>query len=67
MIKIKREHFEINGEWYDYELENGALLHRSEWNGEVYTVKDGKSERTYRPVQVHNKEQDTWTTVGFDA
>lgn len=66
MLKIKRENFELTGHRFDYELENGVMLHGSEWNGEVYTVKNGKNEDIYRPVMNYNKEDDSWTTVGFE-
>lgn len=50
MLKIKNEYVERNSHWFDFELENGVLLHESEWNGEVYTVKENGTETTYRPV-----------------
>jgi hypothetical protein len=66
MLKIKRENFEETGHRFDYELENGVLLHKSEWNGETYTVKENGKEITYRPIQTHNEADDTWTIIGFD-
>lgn len=65
MIKIKRENFEWMKTIMDYELENGAILHKSEWNGEVYIVKTSKGFEIYKPVQVKN-DDDTWTTIGFE-
>lgn len=53
-------------------LENGAILIDTEWNGEVYTVKnpDG-SETTYRPVQEPievdgDGEPVDWETIGYE-
>ncbi len=66
MLKIIRENFKQTCHTFDYELENGVQLHTSEWNGEVYTVKEGKTERTFRPIQIHNETEDTWQTVGFE-
>lgn len=47
----------------DYELEDGTLLATKEWNGETYT--DEITKTSYRPVQIHNEEEDTWETIGF--
>lgn len=53
-------------------LENGVILIDTEWNGEVYTVKnqDG-TESTYKPIQEpvsYDKEwePDDWETVGYE-
>lgn len=54
-------------------LENGVILIDSEWNGEVYIVKDSDGvERTYRPVQEPTEfdkdgEPMQWETIGYDA
>lgn len=50
----------------DYELEDGTMLHMLEWNGEVYTTKNNGREVSYRPVQIHNENQDAWETIGFE-
>lgn len=39
MLKIKAEHVEWMDTMFDYELENGQLLHTSEWNGEEYVTR----------------------------
>ena len=50
MINITNENIMVNGHQFDYQLENGDLLHDSEWNGERYIIeKDGK-EIEYKPV-----------------
>lgn len=53
-------------------LENGVVLIDTEWNGEVYTVKnpDG-SESVYRPIQEptsfdEDGEPEDWETVGYE-
>jgi hypothetical protein len=46
MINIKERNVVSVGEYFDYELENGVLLHQNDWNGEYYEV-DGV---IYRPV-----------------
>lgn len=65
MLKIKRERFEQTGHWFDYELDNGIILHKSEWNGEEYTIKEGNYERRFRPVMVETQE-DAWEAIGFE-
>ena len=59
MIKIKEENVMRNGHMFDYLLENGALLHESEWNGEKYTTQDerGKTLEVYRPVYDENENE----------
>jgi hypothetical protein len=72
MIKIKRENFTVVGHDVDYELENGVMLYRNEWNGEAYYVKDGNREKRYVPVSVpvhfdeDTGEPDLWETIGFE-
>ena len=46
MIAIKERNPLRMGSYFDYELENGELLHSSEWNGESYTTDTGR----YTPV-----------------
>lgn len=60
MLKIKRELFT---DGFEYELEDGTMLHESEWNGEVY-ITDGKD---YRPVQQYDEEHDQYDTIGFEV
>ena len=69
MIKILEKdyvHFRL-GHIFDYLLENGVLLHESEWNGEVYTVKENGSEIEYRPVY-DDKENENggYDIIGFE-
>ena len=67
VFKIKKRNVVIDITWFDYELENGVLLHKSEWNGECYEV-DGIR---YFPVQEEFMWDDDcipyqWNTVGFE-
>lgn len=39
-------------------LEDGRLLHDSEWNGETYTVREDGREISYRPIYVGVGEPD---------
>ena len=69
MIKIKEENYRQVGHMFDYLLENGALLHESEWNGEVYITKDehGRTEEVYRPVYDENEnENGGYDIIGFE-
>lgn len=50
MLKIKEERPYRMGSYFDYELENGTLLHSDEWNGERYFVKENGREAEYIPV-----------------
>jgi len=61
MLNIKRQNFKYVGAIMDYELENGVMLHESEWNGEEYTI----DEVSYTPIQIYNENEDTWKTIGF--
>ncbi len=67
MLKIKKECVNVNGHWFDYELENGVLLHANEWNGEDYTViKDGK-EVVYKPIYADKPNvNDGFDVIGFE-
>lgn len=51
MLKIKEKNVVRFGHVFDYELENGELLHRTEWNGEYYETKNG----IFRPVYKENE------------
>ena len=44
MIRIKRRLFDAE---FEYELEDGTILCRSEWNGEAYNVNGA----LYTPIQ----------------
>lgn len=49
-----------------YKLENGTLLHSSEWNGEKYTVKTKTGEVEYIPVYADEpNENDGYDIIGF--
>lgn len=50
MITIKNQNVSVVGHPIDYELENGVLLHQTEWNGECYTVAENGVEVSYSPV-----------------
>lgn len=64
MLKIKRNWFEHGGHWFDYELEDGTLLHDSEWNGECYIVDDGTH---YTPIyELEPGCDDQYRVIGFD-
>lgn len=52
-------------------LENGIELFPNEWNGEVYTVKETGTERTFKPVYEpisfdEDGEPEQWEVVGFE-
>ena len=64
MIKIKNENITINGHQFEYQLENGELLHESEWNGELYTVKKNGREIEYKPIYM--EEDEIFTIIGFE-
>ena len=67
MLNIKNEMVKVNGHWFDYELENGVLLHESEWNGEVYTVKTDCGEAVYRPVYSEEENNNGgYDIIGFE-
>ena len=64
MFKIKRNWFEMGGHWFDYELEDGTLLHDSEWNGESYIVDDGTH---YTPIyELELGCDDQYRVIGFE-
>lgn len=56
----------FNGARFDFQLEDGTLLHKSEWNGEVYAVKlpDGRL-RECKPV--YAEAGDDIEIVDFDV
>jgi hypothetical protein len=65
--KIAARNVVENGHRFDFQLSDGTLLHKSEWNGEVYTVGHGANERTYRPIyaEVEN-ENGGYDIVDFE-
>lgn len=66
MLEILDDHVLVNSHYFDYELEDGTLLHSSEWNGEVYTVKNkGGGETRYFPV--YNQIDDEYEIIGFEV
>lgn len=46
---------------FDYKLEDGELLHFTEWNGEYYETESG----IYRPVY-KQIDDDEWEIIGFE-
>ena len=71
MIFIKTENPVLVGEMFDYELEDGTLLHNTEWNGEDYTVRTGRIpnriEAVYRPVyEVSETDEESFNIIGFE-
>lgn len=48
-------------ESFDYKLEDGELLHFTEWNGEYYDTESG----IYRPVY-KQIDDDEWEIIGFE-
>ena len=68
MIKIKGENVKaLGGTVFDYELENGTLLHQYEWNGENYTVRENGKEVVYKPVYSEDEnENGGFDIIGFE-
>lgn len=60
MLNIKEKNVERVGHTFDYELENGELLHVSEWNGERYETENG----IFRPV--YEEIDGEFEIIGFD-
>lgn len=48
-------------EGFDYKLEDGELLHFTEWNGEYYETESG----IYRPIY-KQIDDDEWEIIGFE-
>lgn len=66
MLEIVDKYVLVNSHYFDYELEDGTLLHNSEWNGESYTVKNkGGGETRYFPV--YNQIDDEYEIIGFEV
>lgn len=69
MIKIKNKNVERNFHQFDYELEDGKLLHCDEWNGEDYTILDRKNHRETVYTPIYSKEPnetDSFEIIGFE-
>lgn len=69
MIKIKNKNVERNFHQFDYELEDGTLLHSNEWNGENYTIRNQKNHKKTIFTPVYSKEpneNDSFDIVGFE-
>ena len=67
MLEILDDNVLVNSHYFDYELEDGTLLHSSEWNGEVYTVKNkAGSETRYFPVY-NQIDDDEYEIIGFEV
>ncbi len=65
MLKVKRSYFNQNGHNFDHELEDGTLLHVSEWNGECYTVKEKGQKIRYFPIEEGTDNE--YKLFGFEA
>ena len=67
MLEILDEQVLVNSHYFEYKLEDGTLLHLSEWNGECYTVKnqDG-SETRYFPIY-NQIDDDEYEIIGFEV
>ena len=56
---------------FDYELEDGTLLHNTEWSGEDYTIRTGniphRTETVYTPVyEVSETDEESFNIIGFE-
>ena len=61
MIKVKNVNVSFNGSIFDYELENGLLLHNNDWNLEIYSEalnsKTGEIiKNEYKPIYKYEEE-----------
>ena len=65
MLEITDAGVRRYGSFFEYELENGELLHISEWNGECFTVKKNGEEIRYFPVY-EEIDLDEWEIIGFE-
>jgi hypothetical protein len=71
MLFIKTENPVSVGEMFDYELEDGTLLHNTEWNGEDYTIRNGnipnRTETVYTPVyEISETDEESFNIIGFE-
>ncbi len=67
MLKIIGKNVVKVGHQFDYELENGVLLHEQEWNGECYTVREDGVETRYFPIYSEEEnENGGFDIIGFE-
>ena len=73
MLKIVAENVvRLGGATFDYELEDGTLLHESEWNGECYTAREWDGEAyvvkslCYPVYSKTSNENNGHDVVGFE-
>jgi len=68
MLEITKRNFDHVGALMDYELEDGTMLHASEWNGECYTVEEVPYYPIYRGVGEPDEDGDyeEYETIGFE-
>ncbi len=50
MLKIKEKNAVRVGHVFGFELENGELLHHTEWNGEYYETENGIFRPAYEEI-----------------
>lgn len=63
MIKIKDRDICVGITYYDYELEDGTLLHEDDWDGEQYIfMKDGIKQVYYAIYE----DEVYYTIIGFE-
>ena len=66
MLKIINENIKVNSHYYDYQLENGTLLHKNLWNGENYYIKIDNKEFKYTPIYSQKEnENGSFDIIGF--
>lgn len=63
IINIKDRDVCVGSAYYDYELENGTLLHKCDWNGESYIFMEDGVERVYTPI--YEQDDIYFNIVGF--
>ena len=67
MLKIIEENVKLNGHIFDYQLDDGTLLHDREWNGQDYTTRENGIERVYKPIYAETEnENGGYNIVGFE-
>ena len=66
MIGIKEYIVYEFGNWFDFELENGILLHSTEWNGDGYIKLEDKEEIIYKPIYKKINNSKNRMIVGFE-
>ena len=67
MLRIHKQDFQFNGEWFDFRLMDGTMLHKSEWNGEYYTVEEDGKEVTYIPIYSDDENSNGgYDIIGFE-